>query len=102
MIIIKEAAEFEKVISQKGVVYFYAQWCGPCKVFGPKLEENSKAFNNIKFGKVDVEEPNLEDVVVDYGIRAMPTVIAFQDGKEIAREIGVIQDISGWIKETFE
>lgn len=76
---------FKDIIKDKVLVDFYANWCGPCKMVGPELE---KAEGNIKVVKVDVDE--FEDIAREYGVMSIPTLILFEDGKEIKRTIGFI------------
>ena len=77
---------FNKVLESNEVVLvdFYADWCGPCKMLGPIMEEIS---NNIKVYKVNVDIAG--DLARDFGIMSIPCVIAFKDGKEINRSIGL-------------
>ena len=76
---------FKDIIKDKVLVDFYANWCGPCKMVGPELE---KAEGNIKVVKVDVDE--FEDIAREYGVMSIPTLILFEDSKEIKRTIGFI------------
>ena len=76
---------FKDIIKDKVLVDFYANWCGPCKMVGPELE---KAEGNIKVVKVDVDE--FEDIAREYGVMSIPTLILFEDGKEMKRTIGFI------------
>ena len=66
---------------------FYADWCGPCKMQAPILEEFEKENANIKCVKINTEE-NL-DLSMTYGIMSIPTLIVFKDGKEVNRALGV-------------
>lgn len=77
--------EFIKTISNNvSCVYFYATWCNPCKLIGPKLLEISKNYETIKFAKVDVDM-ELENVVDEFKISKLPTVIIFKDGKQVLK-----------------
>lgn len=78
---------FEKEISKGFVVVdFFAEWCGPCKSFAPIFEEVSKEYKGIKFCKLNVDSsPSISD---KFGVRSIPTVIFFKDGKEVERSIG--------------
>lgn len=90
MSIIKLTKEnFEENIS-KGVtlVDFWATWCPPCQVQGPILDKLSTTLNSdTKIGKVDVDEQR--DLANQYGIRSIPTLILFKDGKVIENMVGV-------------
>lgn len=80
-----EKENFKELIKEKVLVDFYANWCGPCKMIAPELE---KAQGNLKVIKVDVDE--FEDLAKEYGVMSIPTLILFEDGKEIKRNIGFI------------
>ena len=72
MDIIKNKAEYDKVLADNKSVFvdFYADWCGPCKMVGPVLEEISKDYADIKFVKVNVDD-NPDDCTTDYGIMSI-------------------------------
>jgi thioredoxin 1 len=77
------------------LVDFWAEWCGPCKMAGPILEELSESYKD----KVLVAKLNVEENPVmsqKYGVMSIPTTILFKAGKEIGRQVG----FSG--KEAFE
>lgn len=68
------------------IVDFYADWCGPCKMISPILEEIAYQQNEIKIAKLDVDAyPALAQ---RFGVMSIPTVIAFKGGKEYKRRIG--------------
>jgi thioredoxin 1 len=83
-------ATFEKEVinSDKPVVVdFWAIWCGPCKMISPLMEEFATEYQGkIKFGKVDVD--NNQNRAVQYGIRSIPTVLFFKEGKVVDQVIG--------------
>ena len=76
---------FKELIQDKILVDFYANWCGPCKMIAPELE---KVESSIKVVKVDVDE--FEDLAKEYGIMSIPTLVLFNEGKEVKRTIGFI------------
>ncbi len=79
----------EVVSSDKPVlVDFWAPWCGPCRIIAPIIEELADEFEGqIKVGKLNTDEnPN---VAMQYGIRAIPTVILFKNGEVVDTRIGV-------------
>ena len=79
----------EVVNSDKPVlVDFWAPWCGPCRIIAPIIEELAEEFEGqIKVGKLNTDEnPN---IAMQYGIRAIPTVILFKNGEVVDTRIGV-------------
>jgi len=82
-----EKENFNELIKNKTVVDFYATWCGPCKMLGPVFEEVSKE-SEIQFVKVDID--NHEELCREYKVMSVPTLILFEDGKEVRRNIGFI------------
>ena len=80
--------EFKKEVlgsKEPVLVDFYADWCGPCRMMGPVMEEVSKEYKVFK-----VNTDNEEELAAEYGIMSIPCVIAFKDGKEINRSIGYV------------
>ncbi len=81
---------FEKEVVKSGALYivdFWAEWCGPCKMLGPIFEQLEKEFaGKIKFAKVNVEEN--EELSSEHGIRGIPCMIIFKNGKEADRIVG--------------
>lgn len=79
--------DFDNTI-QKGMalVDFYADWCGPCKMVSPIVDEISEERPDIIVGKVNVDEENA--LAIKYGVMNIPTLIVFKDGKEIHRIVG--------------
>ncbi len=82
---------FEKEVlnSDKPVlVDFYADWCGPCKMMAPVVEElASELVEKAKVGKINVDENS--DIAVEYNVMSIPTLIIFKNGKEEKRLVGV-------------
>lgn len=78
-----EKQNFKELIQDKVLVDFYANWCGPCKMLAPELE---RVESNIKTVKVDVDE--FEELAREYGVMSIPTIILFDKGQEIKRNIG--------------
>lgn len=77
---------FKEVLESKEIVLvdFYADWCGPCKMLGPIMESIAE---EVKVYKVNVDESS--DLAEQYGIMSIPCVIAFKDGKDVSRSIGL-------------
>ncbi|WGU70200.1 thioredoxin [Capnocytophaga canimorsus] len=84
-------ATFEEVVlkSDKPVVVdFWATWCGPCRMLGPVIEEIAREYDGkAVVGKVDVD--NNQDFAGKYGVRNIPTVLIFQNGEVVGRQVGV-------------
>lgn len=86
---ITSAAEFDSAIAQDKlvVVDFFATWCGPCKMIAPMLEKFSTQYaEGAVFYKVDVDE--LPEVAKKSDVSAMPTLIFYKSGKEVAKVVG--------------
>ena len=67
---------------------FSAVWCGPCKMLSPIVEKIAdENLGKIKVGKLDIDDS--PGVAAKFGIRGVPTVVVFKDGKESARHVGV-------------
>lgn len=80
---LEKKEDFEPMInSSKILVDFYAEWCGPCKMLGPILEQ----VNEIDILKINVDE--FPDLSAKFGVMSIPTLILFVEGKEIKKEIG--------------
>jgi thioredoxin 2 len=83
---------FERIVSESAVpvlVDFYADWCGPCKVMAPILDEIASArAGQILVGKLDTDRN--PTTAGRFGIRGIPTLIVFQDGREATRATGAL------------
>ena len=84
-----EKNNFKELVSSENkiLVDFYATWCGPCKMLGPVLENHQ---SNIKVIKVDTDE--YEDLAREYGVMSIPTLVLIEQGKEVKRSVGFIDD----------
>ena len=92
-----ENNEFYEIIKNKRVLIdFYATWCGPCKMLGLVLEKISKE-NLIDIYKVDVDI--FSDLASEYNIYSVPTLIVFEDGKEVKRISGFMneEELKKWV-----
>ena len=79
----------EVLNSEKPVlVDFFADWCGPCKMMAPIVEELATELDGkVKVGKINVDENS--DIAVEYNVMSIPTLIVFKNGKEEKRLVGV-------------
>ena len=84
--------EFADTIDNNSIVLldFWAEWCGPCKAYGPVYERVSEEFPDVVFGKIDTEaEPQLAQA---FNIRSIPTTIAFKDGIGVFMQPGALPE----------
>ncbi len=82
----------QEVLKNSGVtlVDFWAEWCGPCRMFTPIIEQLAeKMGDRASVGKLNVDKSS--GIASEAGIRGIPTVIIYKDGKEVQRKSGVIQ-----------
>lgn len=96
--IIKEA-EFNNLINDDLVlVDFYADWCGPCKMLAPVLEDFSE-HRNLKIYKVNVDEN--ENLARNLGIMSIPTLLLYNNGKLISKRTGFVSsdELQSWVEE---
>jgi len=80
------------------VVDFWAEWCGPCRMIAPSLEELSNEYD----GKLTVAKINIDEnpqTPTKYGVRGIPTLMIFQDGQVAATKVGALpkSKIKEWI-----
>lgn len=91
--------EFNNLVNDDFVlVDFYANWCGPCKMLSPVLEELENS-RGVKVVKIDVDKN--EEVARTYGVMSIPTLIMFKNGELVDKKVGYIpiELLSDWINE---
>ena len=71
---------------------FYADWCGPCKVLTPLMENVKTKFSSVNFENIDIEKDY--EIAQKYHVRSVPTVIIEKNGKEVARMVGVQSELA--------
>jgi thioredoxin 1 len=98
---VTDASFHNDVINADGpvLVDFWAEWCGPCKMIGPALEELSDELG----GKVTIAKLNIDDnpdAPGKYGVRGIPTMILFKNGAPAATKVGAApkSHLKGWIE----
>jgi thioredoxin 1 len=81
------------------VVDFWAEWCGPCKMIGPSLEEISEEMaGNVKITKLNIDEN--PELAAQFGVRSIPTLLLFKNGEPASMQVGAKPKsaLSAWIK----
>lgn len=78
---------FDEIIKE-GITFvdFYADWCGPCKMMAPIIEEVESEMNDVKFVKVNVDEEN--DLAMRFHVMSIPMLALFKDGKLVQDTLG--------------
>lgn len=90
----------DQVLKGQGIVIvdFWADWCGPCKMLSPIIDQIGDEMENIKVCKVDVDKN--QSLAMEYQVMSIPTLVIFKDGKEVKKSIGVVSkdEIKEYIK----
>ena len=81
-------SEFDSAVAEGyALIDFYADWCGPCRMLAPTVEEVAAERPDVVVGKVNVDSEG--ELARRFGIFSIPTVVILKDGKEISRAVGV-------------
>ncbi len=82
------------------IIDFWAEWCGPCRIFSPIIEEASKEMDGkAKFGKINTDEN--QDIAAKYNIMSIPTTMIFVKGEPKALSVGAVpkETLKHWIND---
>ena len=89
VVITKENFDAEVIQADKPVIIdFWAAWCGPCQMMGPVVEELADEIQDVKFGKINVDEQ--PELAAKFGVMSIPTFIMMKDGKEVKKTMGAM------------
>lgn len=100
MSLVIKPEDFKDVInSGKVLVDFYADWCGPCQMLAPILEQLAEEQTDVKIVKLNVDEA--QSIAGKYRVMSIPTMILFENGEVVDQKVGVLskEDISTWISK---
>ncbi len=95
------SANFDAEVLQSAepvVVDFWAEWCGPCKMIGPSLEEISDEMSGtVKIAKLNIDDN--PDIAAKYGVRSIPTLLMFKGGEPVSIQVGAApkSKLNDWI-----
>ncbi len=93
---------FQEVKKRDLVLDCWAEWCGPCKMISPIVEELADEYEGeVAFGKLDCDEN--KNIVMEYGIMAIPTLLFFKNGELVDKVVGVVpkEDIQRTVEEHY-
>lgn len=80
--------EFKDLVSDNEVVFvdFFANWCGPCKMLAPIVEQFADKHPEVKVVKIDVDQE--QSLAMEYQVQSIPTLITLKNGQPVARQLG--------------
>ena len=84
-------SNFNEIVSKNSVVLvdFWAEWCGPCRMIAPMIEELANEYNGkAVIGKLDVD--NNQESSIKFGVRSIPTLLVFKNGELVDRHVGAV------------
>ena len=91
---------FDSLVSEGVVIVdFFANWCGPCRMLGPVLEELSNSRSEVNVVKIDVDQE--EDLARRFGVMSIPALYLFKNGKQVDNKVGFmpLEDLIEWINK---
>ena len=88
-VITKENFQSEVLDAQGTVLIdFWADWCGPCRMLSPIVDEVAEQHSDVKVGKIDIDaQPELAN---QYGVMSIPTLLVFKNGQRVGESVGLI------------
>lgn len=80
------------------LVDFYAEWCGPCKMLSPVMEELAREMPGLNIIKVNVDEQ--EELAREYAVMSIPTILLFKDGQLLKKQVGFVpkEVLKSWLQ----
>ena len=89
MAVVLTTSNFDEEVYEAGMpvlVDFYADWCGPCKIMSPVIDEIAAERADVKVGKLNIDEEM--EVAQKYGVMSIPTFIVFKNGEAVQKDMG--------------
>ena len=82
----KENMDTVKASEKPVLLDFYADWCGPCRMVSPLVDQIAEEREDILVGKINVDEQ--QELAIEFGVVSIPTLVVMKDGKEVTRSMG--------------